>query len=453
MFSHEAHAAISRTRRSTRSGDTRRSDASSVSSASVRRPVADSALASDTSSTRRRSPSSPDRSGRTRSAAANSVAATAGARAAAWWAACSSTAAASASPGAAQRSRWCARAPIDPGRSASAAAARACASSRHASPGARVDGPAHQRVPERVAPRHGGAAEHAARDELVDRREGLVLREPGGRGGQLQLGGIARDGGPPGQPARGTAEAADLLRERDRHRPRHAGLLRRGDGPALRLAPRPRELLHVERVAAALPVDLVADGRGQVRSHQLIRVAARHLRQAELGHAALARGRLERGAEAGRDAAGAERQRDEDARARRAAEQVGDQLHRRVVGPVDVVEHEHDGPLGGELLQQRAHRPMRAEPLVVQPAEGDVAGRGRGRQHPRQLGHAVPDQPLEPGRAERGDVVVERGDPDAERQLALQLGAAPDEHEVPARLGLGAAARPAAGSCRSRARR
>ena len=64
--------------------------------------------------------------------------------------------------------------------------------------------------------------------------------------------------------------------------------------------------------------------------------------------------------------------------------------------------------------------------------------RGGGRQHARELGGPVPDERLDAVGAQRRDVVVERGHPDAEGQVALELRAAPDQHEVLARLRAGA---------------
>ena len=101
---------------------------------------------------------------------------------------------------------------------------------------------------------------------------------------------------------------------------------------------------------------------------------------------------------------------------------------------MDVVEHEHHGLPRRERLEQRAHCAMRAEALVLEPAERRAAGGGRGRQHARELGQAIPDEPLQALGPQRGDVVIERGHPDAERQLSLHLRATPDQHQVTARL-------------------
>jgi hypothetical protein len=80
---------------------------------------------------------------------------------------------------------------------------------------------------------------------------------------------------------------------------------------------------------------------------------------------------------------------------------------------------------------------VRAEPLVLEAARRDGRCGGGRRQHAAELGGAVPDQRLYAVGAQDGDMIVERGDPDAERQVALELGAATDEHEVVAGLRAG----------------
>ncbi len=111
-----------------------------------------------------------------------------------------------------------------------------------------------------------------------------------------------------------------------------------------------------------------------------------------------------------------------------------DELERRVVGPLQVVEqHEHRRG-GGELLEQRADRAMGAIALVLQRG-GRCGARGAdGGQHARELGDAVAEHPLDPLGAEPGDVVVERVDPHAERQVLLELGAAAGQDDAVALL-------------------
>ena len=186
------------------------------------------------------------------------------------------------------------------------------------------------------------------------------------------------------------------------------------------------QLLQVERVAAALAVE---DGQRR-RAEQRVGLGLGQRPEPDLGHEPVAAGGLERGQHAVRHASGTEGERDQHRRRRRPPQQVGDQLERGVVGPVDVVEHEQDRMAGSPAA--RAARAPRGRRGSARPGGRRLLRRtGRG-QHARQLAHALADQRLERALAERGDVIVERVDPDRERQLALELGPAAHEHRVAA---------------------
>ena len=293
--------------------------------------------------------------------------------------------------------------------------------------GAVIDGAPHERMAEAVAPRDVGRPGDVRGQQVVDRRQRLLLAQPGGRRGEVEVERLARHRRAPAEPLRALAQPPDLLPERGcdggRHPDRIAvlGLMAgRGRGRA-------RELLEVERVAAALRVQARLR-----RAEQRLRLGLAERTERDLGHHPVAAGLLERGEQAVRHLAGAERERDQDRARRRAAQQVGDQLERGVVRPVDVVEHEQERVAHRHPLEQGTHRAVGVEALVLEPAG---RGRRRRRQDAGELGDALADQRLELSLAERGDVVVERVDPDRERQLALELGAAAHEHRVAARGG------------------
>ena len=174
--------------------------------------------------------------------------------------------------------------------------------------------------------------------------------------------------------------------------------------------------------------------RWHLLADQLVGVALRQRLQPQLAHAAVARRRLERGEHRCRELPVAERQRAEDPRGRGSPQQVHEELERRLVRPVQVIEDDDQRLPGGERHEQRAHRAMGAEALVLQRGERHV-GRGDGGQHPRQLGQALAHQLLQPAGCERRDVIVERGHPDAERELLLHLRAAAHEHQAAAGVG------------------
>ena len=107
-----------------------------------------------------------------------------------------------------------------------------------------------------------------------------------------------------------------------------------------------------------------------------------------------------------------------------------DELQRRVVGPVQVVEYDHDRSPCGKALQQEADGSVSAEPLVAQHRLLPASGGPDARQHPRELDDAVSDEAFEPVVADRAHVVVEGVDPHAEGHVALELRSAPGEDEM-----------------------
>ncbi len=96
---------------------------------------------------------------------------------------------------------------------------------------------------------------------------------------------------------------------------------------------------------------------------------------------------------------------------------------------MQVVEHEHERAVRGDRGEQRADGAVRAVALVRRP--GAAAARVvERRQHLGQLGRQRV-VPAGPARQVRGhDVGVERVGPDAERDVALELGGCPREHEL-----------------------
>jgi hypothetical protein len=112
---------------------------------------------------------------------------------------------------------------------------------------------------------------------------------------------------------------------------------------------------------------------------------------------------------------------------------VQDELDRRVVGPVQVVEQQRDRALAAQQLEQRAHRAVVAEALgrAGRGCGGRLGVRGRGGRQDR--GEIRPDR-LHAPRVQRRDVVVERVDREAERHRPLVLGGPSLQHEHPGGL-------------------
>ena len=122
-------------------------------------------------------------------------------------------------------------------------------------------------------------------------------------------------------------------------------------------------------------------------------------------------------------------------RGRRPAQQRAEQLDGRRVGPVEVVEHEHERLRRRELLEQRAHRAVAAVALVL---ERHVAARSPsavsdGKTCASSVRTSSSSAPSRRG-SSPSQVLVERVHEDRERQVALELGCRAGEDELPARV-------------------
>jgi hypothetical protein len=131
---------------------------------------------------------------------------------------------------------------------------------------------------------------------------------------------------------------------------------------------------------------------------------------------------LERCCKTFRRLAWAECDRVENRRGRRPAHQRAEQLDRSGVGPVKVVQNEHERSRLRELLEQRAHRSVRAVALVLQCDVCRARERGQGREDVPEIGEHIVVENVEPVWPEALHVLVDRVDQHGERQVALQLG-------------------------------
>ncbi len=186
-------------------------------------------------------------------------------------------------------------------------------------------------------------------------------------------------------------EAVELLRDRRRDRARHRLVGVAGAAAAA------RQLAQEERVAVGLVQDplahVVVELGAAAAPGRVLRLSGAGAARPSRRHGG--RRRRSRGSTvpaAARTAAGTA--------ARRPAQQVQQQLDRRLVGPLHVVEQQRQRPLGGDRLQLRPQRMVEAEAL---PRDHRLAGR-RHRQR------------LEP--------VAERVAQQSERQLLPLLGGA-----------------------------
>ena len=104
---------------------------------------------------------------------------------------------------------------------------------------------------------------------------------------------------------------------------------------------------------------------------------------------------------------------------------------------MQVVEHEHERLLRREQLQQLAHRAMAAVALVLERHLAPAGERRQRREDERQLSPHLVVQRVEPVGREPFRVLLDRVHEHPERHVSLELRRRPDEHEMPARVGLG----------------
>ncbi len=112
-------------------------------------------------------------------------------------------------------------------------------------------------------------------------------------------------------------------------------------------------------------------------------------------------------------------------------EQMREHLHRRRVGPMEVVEREHQRLAPGQPLE---HAPDRiVEPVALgalAPARVAVGLARQRREDRSELARDVVVERAQDRRLERTEVVVERVDDQAERNVALELGRTAVENEI-----------------------
>jgi len=297
-----------------------------------------------------------------------------------------------------------------------------------------VDRAAHDRVAKAIAARYLRTAQQVGGQQLIQHGQRSRLVEVGGGDRLVELDGLARHRCPLGQAAGGLAERGDLVRKRGRHRPRD--LAERLGGRGRRRAGRcpARELLEVERVAPALLEDLHPRAGVQGVAQEEVGLLGRQRERRQLDGTTTAGRRLQRPRQPDGQLPGPERHRKQHGRTRRTAQEVREELMRRVVCPVQVVERDHDGALARQRVQQAADGTVHEVALVGQERGLRVGAGGHDGQYPRELTDAIAEHSCQPLVAKRSGVVVESVDPHPERDVALELRSSPGEHEIPTRI-------------------
>ena len=213
-----------------------------------------------------------------------------------------------------------------------------------------VDGAADDRVAEREAARDRRGADQPARHELVHRGGGGPVVQLRHRGGELGIERVAGHGGGVEQHPRAGRDRVELGGQRAGDAVGHAVQVHRRAR-----AVRPRELLQIERVAAAVGVDGLR-GRADERGRLLL---VQRRRREPLERALPQRGGC-CGGHRRRRLALARRRRHQHRARGQPPQQRRQRGGRGGVEPVRVVEPEQERGPGGERRQQVAQGPVHA---------------------------------------------------------------------------------------------
>ena len=256
-------------------------------------------------------------------------------------------------------------------------------------------------------------------DEAVQPNQRVRL-EPAGRRRQLRIERVARHGG--------AIEERSCRRGQRCHLPLHGGGHSRRE-PPVSDGGRARQFAQIERVAAGLLKDAPPDDGVANVSHQRggrVFAEGRKLQHRRVGdppqRVEQQRSRPHRSHRHGQEMR----------RTRGAPQQVQQELDRRGIGPVHVVEHQRDRLRVRELLQKPTHRLVAPKPLF-----GDGGRRRcvRVRRHRREDGCQLGAHLCQASGVQRRQMMIQRVQYDAERQVELVLGRPPLQHEHPPRLG------------------
>ena len=293
-----------------------------------------------------------------------------------------------------------------------------------------VDGVADQGVDE--AERRLGAQDLGARQRRVRGGE-LRVVDLGQRGDRLLAGVLSQHG----DGARDGERLARQAGEPEQHGARDRG---RADLPhepgARRLRPhalgleRAQELAHEQRVAAGGGGDGVGERVGGVGAElgahdRADRVARERIRAQRRGH--LVAGDLRDEHRVGAGLGRARRDREQHRQALEPVREVGEEAQRRAVAPVQVVDGEHQRPVGGEVEQQPVEAVERGERRVA------LGGRGlQRREHGARRGRGARQRTL--ARRRLGELRLEQLPHHAERELPLELRGARGQRQRARRL-------------------
>jgi hypothetical protein len=301
----------------------------------------------------------------------------------------------------------------------------------------------YDRVAKAEAPGRRRSHEVAV-EELVHRREGVRFVHPDDLAGELRFERVAHHRRGPDQLARSRREVLELAGDHRGHGRGHAsGFVVDGHRARLVLDPRSaHQLLQVERVPAALPVDPLGHRPREVSREERPRLLGAERHQLDELSLGVALELLDGGRGPGLQLPGPEGDGDEQPRLRRAPQQVQQQLDRRGISPVQIVERQHDSSPRGERVQQCRDRAVQA--IAVHAHTAGCARRllltrahpgGQSRKHAHQLSPLLGAEAAERLSGQLREGLIERAEKRSKGLVGLELrGPAGDRQvAVPAR--------------------
>jgi hypothetical protein len=223
-------------------------------------------------------------------------------------------------------------------------------------------------------------------------------------------------------------------RRRDPDRQRKVGYVR---GVPCRGLERSGELLEIERVAAAVFIQGRYLGGLEPFAQEFACLSKAQRAQRDAGEARLEVRMLQRAGQRLRNLVWTRGQCDEDRRSRRAAQESAQQLHRRRIRPVEVIEHEDQGLACREPMEQLPHGPVAAIALVLACHPMSARERRQRRKHACELCSDVVVEGPKLCRLEAFDVLIQGIDEKGEGQVLLQLRRRSGQNQVPPQLSAG----------------
>jgi hypothetical protein len=298
-----------------------------------------------------------------------------------------------------------------------------------------VDRLANQRMAKAKTTRHVAGSQQLARDQIVKRRQRVCASHHRCRDREIELERISDHGRGLCKLTNASTQPIKLGSDRRPHCTRNLSLTRPlcSRGPRHQARGGARELQQIERVTAALPIKPLQVARCDLPDQhpRLITIQRPELKLVDHPPS---RRLGDRRREHPRCLPAANRRGEHHRRLWRAPEQVADELHRRIVAPLQIIEREQQRPRARQPLKQLSRRKMSAEALRRRAQRGTShTQRTQRRKNASQLAQLLRSQAVKRACIKRPQVSVKRVHQQPKRKVPLQLRRPPPQHQAPSR--------------------